>query len=591
MSATLAARSVRRDVKVSRDPWAWGTFAVSILVAVPLFAVVWLAFNPAENIWPHLAATILPIYLRDTFILLAGVGTGTFVIGTGTAWLVTMCRFPGQRAFEWALLLPLAMPTYITAYAYVDFLEYAGPVQVFLRNMFGWESAADYWFPPIRSLGGAVTVMTAVLYPYVYLTARAAFLHQSVCVLEVSRTLGRGAWSSFVAVALPLGRPAIVIGLSLVLMETLNDFGAVDYFAVKSLTAGVFDVWLGMGNLGGAAQIALVLLGFVIVLIVLERVARRDRRFHHTSARIRPLPGYSLTPLRAIAATIACALPVVLGFAIPGGVLLRMALNEKAHASFGDFLGYAGNSLILACLAGAAALVVGIVLAYGVRTSRTRLVLGAARFASVGYAIPGAVLAVGVLIPLAAFDNAVDAAARAWFGVSTGLLISGSMAILVYAYLVRFLALSYGAVESGLARVTPAMDMVARTLGQGTAGTLVRVHLPIVRGSLLTAALLVFVDSMKELPATLILRPFNFDTLATHVYTYASLEQIEESALAALAIVVVGLLPVILLSRTVARSRPGMGEPRETDPVEAAIEHWDPDDFDAAGVTTDAGTR
>ena len=547
----------RRVWRFSANGWTLGAFLVAGLIAVPVATVVWQASAPADDIWQHLASTVLARYINTTLFLMAGVGVGTFVIGTGTAWLVTMCRFPMSRAFEWALLLPLAVPTYVLAYVYTDLLEYAGPVQGALRSLFGWRTPHDYWFPEIRSLGGAIAMMTLVLYPYVYLLSRAAFLEQSVCVLEVSRTLGKNPWQGFASVALPLARPAIVVGVSLVLMEALNDFGTVDFFAVATFTAGIYDVWLNMNNIAGAAQLACVLLLFVLALIAVERVARRNQRYHHTSSKYSSLPSYRLKSGSGVLAFFTCLAPVGLGFLLPAGVLADYALLHYREALSGQFWTYAGNSLLLSSVTALVAVLIGLFMAYGVRLGGGPAVKAAARLASTGYAVPGAVLAIGVIVPVAGLDNALDALSRNVFGIPLGLLMSGTIFAVVYGYLARFTALSFGTLEAGLAKITPSMDGAARTLGCGPGALLGRVHLPMMQGSVLTAALLVFVDCMKELPMTVILRPFNFETLATYVHQFASDELLEESALGALAIVGVGILPVILLSLTIARSRPG----------------------------------
>jgi len=451
----------------------------------------------------------------------------------------------------------MAMPAYVIAYVYTDILEYAGPVQGLLRDMFGWTIKRDYWFPEIRSLGGAVSMMTLVLYPYVYLLSRAAFMEQSVCVLEASRVLGRGPWRSFFSVALPLARPAIVIGVSLVLMETLNDFGTVDFFAVSTFTLGIYDVWLNMNNIAGAAQLAGLLLFFVVFLVLAERFARRKQRFHHTTSKYKALPGYELQGGARLLAILGCALPVVFGFVLPAVVLGGYAVIHFEAAANAEVFRYAGNSVLLSGLAAALALAIGIFMAYGVRIRKQKIVTFMARFASLGYAVPGSVLAVGVLVSLGALDNGIDGFMRGTFGISTGLLFSGTIAAVTFGYLVRFLALSFGTVEASLAKVTPSMDGASRSLGHGPLSTLRRIHLPLIRGSMLTAAMLVFVDSMKELPMTVILRPFNFHTLATYVHQYASDEQLGEASLAALAIVGFGILPVIVLSFAITRSRPG----------------------------------
>ncbi|NQW09121.1 MAG: iron ABC transporter permease [Alphaproteobacteria bacterium] len=545
---TTAASSGRRR-------WHVAATLVAALVLLPLASITWTALFPTENIWPHLVSTVLPGYIVTTLLLMIGVGIGTFVIGTTTAWLIAMCRFPGRRVFEWALLLPMAIPAYVIAYVYTDVLEYAGPVQSLLREIFGWQTARDYWFPEIRSLGGAIAMMTLVLYPYVYALARATFLEQSVCVLEVSRTLGCGAWRAFRDVALPLGRPAIAVGVTLALMECLNDFGTVDYFAVRTLTAGVFDVWYGMGNPGGAAQIAGVMLIFVVLLIWAERRSRRRQRFHHTSTKLQPIDGIRLKGRKAALATLACLLPVLLGFVLPAAVLAAYAFGHSDARWSSDFWGFAGNSLGLATATALVTVAVATLLAYAARQRASALVRACIRLSGIGYAVPGAVLAIGVLIPFATFDNGLDALLRETLGVSSGLLLSGTVAALIFAYTVRFLAVSLGAVESGLGRITPSMEMAARSLGHSPLATLKRVHLPLMRGSLLTGGLLVFVDTMKELPATLVLRPFDFDTLATYVYQFASDELLEACAPAALMIVLAGVVPVLLLNKVVGGAR------------------------------------
>ena len=550
------AANVRASVAGAGWFWPTGAMAIAVLVSVPAVAITVMALFPTENVWGHLASTVLPVYIASTVSLMVLVGIGVLVLGTTTAWLVAMCRFPGRKIFQWALFLPLAMPAYVIAYTYTDLLEYAGPVQGMLREMFGWKIKADYWFPEIRSLGGAAAMLILVLYPYVYAMARAAFLEQSVCVLEASRVLGRTPWRAFREVALPLARPAIVVGTTLALMETLNDFGTVDFFAVQTLTAGVFDVWFGMGNPGGAAQIALVMLGFVVLLLWFERSSRARQRFHHTTTRIRHLPGHELSGWRRVGAMLVCGLPVVLGFLVPASVLAGYALDNFDQQLSGDYAKLVANSLGLAGVAAVAAVSLAAFLAYAIRLRPVPVVRAIVRLATIGYAIPGAVLAIGVMLPTAGVDNWLDGLMRQWFGVSTGLLFSGTVFILVVAYTVRFLAMSFGAIESGLSKVTANMDMAARTLGHGPTATLARVHLPLIRGSALTGGVLVFVDTMKELPATLVLRPFNFETLATYVYQFASDELLEECALAALTIVAAGILPVILLSRAISTARP-----------------------------------
>jgi iron(III) transport system permease protein len=543
--------------RVSFDRWSVGTIIIAALIAMPIVTVFILALSPSDDIWHHLSTTVLPDYIFTTLGLMLGVGIGTLIIGVGTAWLATMCRFPGRQIFQWALLLPLAVPAYVTAYVYTDIFEFAGPVQQLLREIFGWKLARDYWFPEIRSLGGAITMMTLVLYPYVYLLSRAAFLEQSVCCLEVSRTLGRGPWRSFFTVAIPLARPAIAIGLTLALMETLNDFGTVDFFAVSTFTAGIYDVWFNMNNRAGAAQLAIVLLTFVLILIYAERRARRGQQYYHTSTKYRELPSHKLRGHKAALAFIACLLPVCLGFFLPVAILVNYALDYYEHAFSTNFLKFAWHSLTLSTLCAVLAVLIGLFMAYSVRLGHHKVIQFATRFASIGYAVPGAVLAIGTIISLSTFDHALNGFMKSTFNITVGLLLSGTIVAVIFGYLVRFLALSFGTIEAGLTKVTPNMDGAARTLGQGPGATLRRVHLPMIKASILTAGILVFVDCMKELPITILLRPFNYETLATYVHQFASDGLLEESALGAVTIVAAGILPVIILSRTIRFARPG----------------------------------
>ena len=543
--------------------WSAAALLISLIALLPILAIVAIALKPSGDTWPHLVANVLPGALRRTLLLLAGVGTLSLLIGTGTAWLVTMYRFPGRRYFQWLLLLPLAIPTYIIAYSYLELLDYSGTVQSALRALFGWRDARSYWFPDIRSLGGAILVMSAVLYPYVYITARATFIAQSVCVLEVSRTLGRNSVQTFWEVALPLARPALAAGVALALMETLNDIGAVEFFGVRTLTVAVYDTWLDRNNLAGAAQIACVMLLFVFALLVLERALRASRRFHHTTGKYRRLPEDTLEGVRGALAALGCAVPVLFGFLIPAGVLLHDALAHVAAGLAPAFWRAALNSLLLAAAAASLAVGFALVLAYARRQTRSKLVHGASTLPAISYAVPGTVLAVGLLIPLAGVDNFVDSLSRSLFGVPTGLLLSGTAFAIVLAYTIRFLAAGLGAVEAGLSKVSRNVDEAARSLGATISEMLFKVHLPLLRPALGAAALLVFVDSMKELPATLLLRPFNFDTLATQVFTLVSLYRYEEAGLSALTIVAASLAPVLLLHGIMVGNRPGssIGDP------------------------------
>ena len=484
-----------------------------------------------------------------------GVAAGVLVIGVGTAWLVTMCAFPGSCLFESALLLPLAAPAYLLAYTYTEVLDYYGPVQTLLRSLFGWQAATDYWFPNIRSLLGAIMMLILVLYPYVYLLTRVAFLEQSTCTLEASRSLGCSPWGSFFKVALPMARPAMMAGLALALMETLNDFGTVQYFGVSTFTTGIYRTWFGRGERVAAAQLAAVLMMFIFGLILFERFSRRQARYYQTSSRYQRLSVYQLRGWRAGLAGLACALPITLGLLVPGGLLLQMTITYAEDTLNRNFFPLALHSLILAGLTAGLAVLLSLVLAYGMRLQGNTVMDAGVRIAAMGYAIPGSVIAVGILIPVAQLDNAISAWMETTFGLSPGLLISGTITALIFAYLVRFLAVSLNTVESGLVKIRPSFDEAARSLGHNTTSILTKIHFPLLGSSLLTAVVLIFVDVMKELPATIVMRPFNFDTLAVRVYQYASDERLVEASAPALIILLVGLLPVILLSWQIARSR------------------------------------
>ncbi len=536
--------------------WKPGVLLVACLFSLPIFTIAGFVMHPSNEVWQHLVDTVLAEYLRNSALLMLGVALGTLVIGVGCAWLTSVCVFPGKRLFSWALLLPLAFPAYIIAYTYTGMFDFAGPVQSWLRAVTGW-GARDYYFPELRSLGGAVTMFSLVLYPYVYLLARAAFLEQSVCVLEVSRTLGCSVWASFFRVALPLARPAIVAGLSLAMMETLADYGTVAYFGLGVFTTGIFRTWFGLGDAAAAAKLAAILLAFVFTLIVIERWSRRQAQYHHATNRYRSLPRYRLRGWRAAAAFCACLLPLALGFLLPAAQLGAWAVETYPHMVDRSFLVLTLNSLELAISAALLAVVLALFLAYGKRLFDSRAIGASVRIVATGYAVPGTVIAVGVIIPFAWFDNNVDSLLREHFGIASGLLLSGSLFAVLFAYMVRFLAVSIQTVESGLAGIKPSMDDAARSLSHAPAQILLRVHLPLMKGSVLTAVLIVFVDVMKELPATLILRPFNFNTLAVRAFELASDERLADSSTAALMIVAVGLGPVILLSRSISASRAG----------------------------------
>ncbi|TYC56235.1 iron ABC transporter permease [Zoogloea oleivorans] len=536
------------------SPLVLSAILIALLAGLPVASVGFNLFlGGTSDTWNHLASTVLPEYLWNSLALCTGVGVGVAIIGVTTAWLTTMHDFPGRRVFEWALVLPLAVPAYVMAYVYTDFLQFVGPVQTALRDFFEWRRG-DYWFPDIRTLSGAMLMFIFVLYPYVYLLARTAFLERAGGVLEAARTLGIGPWRAFFTVSLPLARPAIAAGVALALMETLADYGTVAYFAVNTFTTGIYRAWFSLGDRVASAQLAAILLGFVLLLVAVERITRGRARYHNTSNRHRPPPG-RLRGGAALLATLACLTPLALGFLLPAGLLLRMALGD-GDAQFGArFLTLARNSLTLAGLTALIAVTLAVLLAYSARLSKTLLAQALNRLVGLGYAVPGTVIAVGVLIPVTRLDNWLSGQWESAFGSNPGLLLTGGIAALIYAYLVRFLAVALQTVDASLSKITPSMDDAARCLGLGQSASLRRVHVPILRGSLFTAGLLVFVDVMKELPATLVMRPFNFDTLATQAYTLAADERLTEASTASLAIVAVGLLPLIALSRQITRAR------------------------------------
>ncbi len=527
-----------------------------LLLLVPLIAIFSFLVQGDAGVLAHLVDTVLIDYVMNSALLMAGVGATVLVIAVLPAWLVTMYRFPLCRILDWALLLPLAMPAYIIAYTYTGVLDVAGPVQTVIRETFG-VGFGEYYFPEIRSIGGAVAMLSLVLYPYVYLLARTAFIEQSVCVLEVARTLGCSPRAAFLRVALPLARPAIVAGLALVLMETLADYGTVQYFGVSVFTTGIFRTWFGLGSSVGAAQLSAFLVTFVCLLAVLEGFSRRQARYHNTGQRYSRLPRQQLHKGAAVVALLYCSLPVVLGFVVPVGVLAYWAIGHWQSAIDSRFVELVTNTVFLALTVAIVALVPALFAAYAKRRRPGQVTGLLNRLLGLGYAMPGTVIAVGVLIPFAWLDNTVDSFMRDRFDISTGLLLSGTLFALVFAYVVRFVAVSLGTVDAGLGRLKPTADDVARTLGLSAFKALWRVHLPVMRGTLLTASLLVFVDVMKELPATLVLRPFNFNTLAVKTFELANDERLMEAATPALMIVLVGILPVVLLSRAIAGSRVG----------------------------------
>ena len=531
-------------------------FAVLIaaFISLPVIVIVSYLMQANGELWQHLLDTVLNDYLINSLLLLLGVGMGVLILGVPTAWLTSMCSFPGRRWLSWALLLPLAMPAYIIAYTYAGLLDFAGPVQSWIRDLTGL-SYGDYWFFEIRSLGGAIIMMSLVLYPYVYLLARAAFLEQSVSSIEVGCSLGYSRWQALWKLALPMARPAIIAGLSLALMETLADYGTVQYYGVSTFTTGIFRTFYGYGDTAAAAQLAASLLAFVILLVLLERYSRRRARYHSAAesrARADLIP---LSGSKAIMACVICFSPLMFGFIIPATQLLLWAVFEAEPLGW-DFVGLAWNSFSLAFLAAIIAVILAIILSYAKRTKPIKPVRTVLAMAGFGYALPGTIIAIGVLIPLAWLDHRLIDIFGSLGWDSPGLLLSGSLVALLFAYTVRFLAVALGSVQSGLEKIKPSLDHVGRSMGHSPLDILRKIHVPLMRSSILTAVLIVFVDVLKELPATLILRPFNFNTMAVRAYELASDERLVDAAPASIMIVLVGLIPVLMLHASIARRRP-----------------------------------
>ncbi|MBW3778766.1 iron ABC transporter permease [Aeromonas veronii] len=530
--------------------WMTGSWAIALLLGLPVIALLFSAFSAEGELFRHLADTVLLDYLGNTLGLVVGVVLLSLLFGVPTAWLVAMCQVPGRRALQWALMLPMAMPSYIVAYVYTDLLDYSGPLQAGLRALFGWNSPADYWFPAVRSLGGAAWVLALVLFPYVYLLTRASFLEQSVSLIHSSRLLGCTPWQSFRRLSLPLARPAIMVAVSLVAMETLADFATVHFFAINTLTTAVYDTWLGYGSLATAAKLSCLMLLAVVLLIALERRSRsRQQVFQKSIGYEQPLR----YPLKGIGRWLACLWCwglVLAGFGLPFVILLDYGVRYFELSWTPEFVRFAGNSLAISALTALLAMGIALLLGFFRRLDGGIKSLLPLRIAAMGYAMPGTVLAIGVLVPLTALDFAINDLAE-WLGrQGPGLLLTGTITAIVFGYLVRFVAIAIGSVESSMGKISPSLDMAARSLGQGDGGMLRRVHLPLVRRGLFAGAMLVFIESMKELPAALLLRPFNFDTLATHVYQFVSDEMLERGALGAIVIVLVGLLPLIWVNRS-----------------------------------------
>jgi len=556
-AADLPSTNMRNTVR-RLNPLDLTALVLGLLLAIPIASVCVSIFGAPSPTFTHIAETVLSEYVVNTLAIVALVIIGVLAIGIPVAWLTSCCEFPGRRVLEAALILPLAAPAYVLAYAYAGFLSAYGPLQSALRSFTGWETG-DYWFPDVRSLPGAALMLVLVLYPYVYLLARARFLSESATAREAARLLGRGPWASFFEVSLPLARPAIVAGATLAAMEAFADYGTVAYFGVPAFTTGIYNAWFSFQDPRAAAQLASILIGFVALALLLERFARGKARFHETGRRDARPPRFQLSGFKSLGAIVVCGLPPLLGFVVPALVLIELLLESGGPTR--DFDRHLINSLTLAGTASIVVTAGALLLAYARKERPNALAGRAASFASLGYAVPGSVVAVGVIAPFAAFDNTLSALSERVFGIPTGLVLTGGMAALIFAYVVLYLAVALQSVGAGLERVTPSIASAARLLARGPFDALKRVHLPLITPSVLTAALLVFVDVMKELPATLMLRPFNFDTLAIAANNYASDERLSFAAAPSLAIVAAGIIPCILLIRGIASSTHGTNAP------------------------------
>ncbi|MCS6234462.1 iron ABC transporter permease [Shewanella baltica] len=530
--------------------WSLAGYAVATILVLPLVALILQALQPDEAVFGHLMATVLPTYIINSLLLIFWVSLGALLLALPCAWLMARCEFVGRRYLQWALLLPLAMPGYIVAYVYTDLLDYAGPVQRSLRTIFSWSSPQDYFFPDIRTLGGAACMLSLVLFPYIYLLARTAFMEQSLSLAHASRIMGCSPWQSFWRLSLPMARPALAVGVALVAMETAADFATVNYFAVPTLTTAVYDTWLGYGNLTAAAKLSAIILLVVFSLIGFERFARRKQQLFQKQSRIQASDLYRLSAVQTAVALSFCATLLLLAFLLPFGILLSYAIGYFEQSWDESFWQLSLNSLSLALITSLICCLIALLLMFVRRISPRPSDALPSRLASTGYALPGTVLAIGVLVPLTMLDFAINDLADLLGLDGPGLILTGSVVALIFAFCVRFVAIAIGSVESSYKRISPSLDMVSLTMGQGPRQLLQRVHLPLLGKGLFAGALLVFIESMKELPAALLLRPIGFENLATYVFQFVSDEKLEHGALAAIVIVLVGLVPLIYLNRS-----------------------------------------
>ncbi|EKO3431049.1 ABC transporter permease [Vibrio fluvialis] len=533
--------------------WKTSSVALATLLVLPILAIFFTAIGQTDDVFAHLLSTVMPTYAFNTVVLTLSVMALALLFGIPSAWLMAMCRLPGEKVLQWALVLPLAIPGYIVGYIFTGWFDYAGPIQVWLREQTGW-MAGEYYFPDIRSLAGASIVLALVLYPYVYLMCRAAFMEQNVSLLQSARLLKCSPWESFRRISLPLVRPSIAVALSLVAMETVGDFGTVSYFAVNTLTTAVYDTWMNYSNLTAAAKISAVMLVIVLLLLSAERYSRRRQKLYQSQFNSHEDFRYALRGWKKWLALLWCWGLVCVAFIFPLLQLLSYAYTYFEQSWTAEFREYALNSLQVSLSAAVIGVAVALVVNFYSRLKSNRVSVALMRLSSMGYAVPGTVLAIGVMVPVLTLDHAVNDVAKAMQWGRPGLIFSGTMFAIIFALIVRFSAVAIGSIESSLNKISPSLDMAARTMGCQANAMLWRVHLPLVRRGALIAGLLVFIESMKELNAALLLRPFNFETLATYVYNYASDEHLELAALPAVLLVLVGLIPLVVVNRSLEQN-------------------------------------
>ncbi|WP_104046387.1 ABC transporter permease [Vibrio jasicida] len=540
-------------MKNKHSLWKTSSGAITLLLVLPILAIFYTAIGETDDLFTHLMSTVMPTYIYNTVVLTAGVMLLSLILGIPSAWFMAMCKLPTEKWLQWALVLPLAMPGYIIGYIFTDWFDFAGPIQIFLRDITGW-GPGEYWFPDIRTLGGATFVLSLVLYPYVYLLCRAAFMEQNVSLLQSARLLKCSPWESFWRISLPLVRPSIAVGLSLVAMETIGDFGTVSYFAVNTLTTAVYDTWLGYSNLNAAAKISAMMLMIVVLLLSAERYSRRKQKLFQSQFNSHEDFRYELRGWRKWGALIWCWGLVAIAFIFPLLQLIDYAITYFAQSWTPEFREYAWNSLVVSVVAAIIGVAIALTVNFNQRVNGGRSSLAFMRLSSLGYAVPGTVLAIGVMVAVLFMDHRVNDIAKAMEWGRPGLIFSGSMFALIFAMVVRFSAVAIGSVESNLNKISPSLDMASRTMGCTPNTMLWRVHFPLVKRGALIAGLLVFIESMKELNAALLLRPFNFETLATYVYNFASDEHLELAALPAVLLVLVGLIPLVVVNRSLEQS-------------------------------------